>query len=495
MSRSYLKSIKTSYLLQIIGLFVGLYLTPFILDYISKAEYGAYALVQSFIVFFGLFNFGFGGALSLFVSQNNEKSEKISTYVGVTATLQLIVGLLGGIVGLVGSFYFYEWFDFSSVERGEVQTVILFFLCGFIFLMAKQTYSSILNGFRKIHIENYIGMAGLLFNTVLIIFLLSMDAGLAGLAAGIALTELLKLLISIYCVHKYIPAINIKYFNFDKKAFVDLYNVGVWFFVGSISVMLIERVDKIIVAKLVSIEMVATLIITVKLFDISRKFIYLISNNYRPYLAKLISNGKNVEAYKAFCMLRLGTILLSILSASIVIYINEFFVFFWVGEEFYAGNHISWILGFNLIYLSWKMPARVYLTSNTIVKQQSIIGIVEGLFSVFLSYIFGIKYGLTGILIGVFLAGFVVHIIGYGYILHKYGLETWPDYLKKNFTIAIQMGVIMIMTFIMSKNFPLDFIFSTSVILKISSFIVLISLFAVFINIKTINKILTESVW
>jgi hypothetical protein len=171
-------------------------------------------------------------------------------------------------------------------------------------------------------------------------------------------------------------------------------------------------------------------VITAKTFELARKLIYLIPNNFRPYFGKLIGEGELENAKSKYILLFKLTVSVAMFIASVLIINNSLFIHYWVGDEFYGGDIVSCFLGLNLVYYAWKLPSRAFLSSHLVVKEQSIFGVFEGTANVMLSIFLGFQFGLVGIVAGTFLSGFIIQIVFYGYLLNSKGLESIKDYIN-----------------------------------------------------------------
>ena len=406
---------------------IAVFMTPYILKHITKEEYGTYSIALGSIEFFSMFNFGFGGALGILVSRNSKDLSLVSIQGSVVQAFQFFLGVSGLLIGVFFQDWLIETMNIIPKERESFEIVILLFSLGFFFTMINQVYSTILVSYRQIHIDNKIGIFTNIFSIILIVFFLESDWGIIGLSMSLLLTQVATFTISLLRVRTSFSEIRINPFNLDWSCFRKLYEIGLWIFLGSFSIFIIEKFDQFVVAKLLTFEMVTIFVISSKIFEISKKFISMLSNNFRPYYGKFIEEGHHELAKESFHAVRRVSIILSIVVACIITLCNSYFIDIWVGSDYYAGDGANLFLGLNLIYNSWKLPNRAYLTANLIVKEQSIFGIAEGGLNVFVSLLLGFEYGLIGILAGTFLSGFVIQLFFYGYLLNKHRLEFYSD--------------------------------------------------------------------
>ena len=226
--------------------------------------------------------------------------------------------------------------------------------------------------------------------------------------------------------------------------------------------------------------------ITSKLFVLSKNILFVVTNNFRPYFSTLIGNSENTKAYKIYKNLRHFSTISAIFFSSIILFINELFVFNWVGSDLYGGMMLSFVLAINLIYNCWKLPSRAFLTSNLIVKEQSLIGIIEGFSNVILSLYLGKHFGLIGIISGTFISGFVIQSIFYGILLNRNNLESWNSYLKCNFNLLAQFILISITSYFLIDILSISTNFNFINSFKFICFLLLITFLLFLLNIKSL---------
>lgn len=425
---------------QVSNIFINLLLTPFILKHISYADYGLYIVIVGSFQFASIFNFGFGAALETLVSRNNKNTTLVTKYVTIVQAIQLAIGLIVLVIGVNFSYHLDYYYPSANNAFYKYKLAILFISLSFIVLLMKQVYGSLLRAYRKIHINAELTIITNLISALTLYFFLKFNTGILGLTFNFLITQLLLLALTFYNCKINLP--NIKYFtfNFEKQPFNDLSKIGLFIFMGSFSILILERLDNILIVKILNLETVTVFVISSKIFDLSKRFIALVSNNFRPYFGEMIENNKHKKRDAFYKVLRRLVIVVSIISATFCVHINPYFIKFWMGsDELYAGTLVTYCLGLNIIYWGWRSPTRAYLTSNLIIKEAAFFSIIEGTAKISASVVLGLKYGLIGIAFGTFISGFFMQFIFYGYILNKYRLESYYQYYKNQLPIVLQL--------------------------------------------------------
>ena len=143
-----------SYTTIIINILIGLVLTPFILKFLGKSEYGIYMLVGSIVGYLALFDFGLNNATIRFISkyryQNDKKSE--TSYIATNILLYLGIALLIVIVGLIGFLFIDDVFlnKFSENELYSFKAMYLFMIPGGILQLRIKRLTELIELGKKI---------------------------------------------------------------------------------------------------------------------------------------------------------------------------------------------------------------------------------------------------------------------------------------------------------------------------------------------------------
>jgi O-antigen/teichoic acid export membrane protein len=211
-----------------------------------------------------------------------------------------------------------------------------------------------------------------------------------------------------------------------------VWKVSSWFAIGGLSLIFIERFDNIMTGLIISTKAITLLVITRKLFDIAKVFIFQLNNNYRPYFGKMWGEGKNEDVLSKFRNLSIISVVLASFAGGGIIIINDFFINIWVGEDKYGGLLLSTLLFFNLVFHAWKITYRAFLSSNLIAKELAISSFMEGGVNVGLAYVLGLKYGVEGIVASTFISGILIQGTALMLINSKYQFESIKVFLSRN---------------------------------------------------------------
>jgi len=400
--KSYIKGVGSGYINMLVINVVGLLLTPFILKYVTREEFAFYYVAADLLMWLSLAQLGVSNSYNSYAAQmfGAGKLKELSFLSSSAWGLQILSALTVIIVGFVLSFFVADFFEVDKSIK-HVQLFFILLVIASAFTIVNQIYSALLVSAKEIHISNRISIISVVPKVILTVILIFAGWKLVGLALANLLAIIVPILISIFYVRKHFPDIKIslKYWSkeYNKKLLVS----GLWFTLGGVAGILILGLDRIVIAKVVSLEIVASFLITQKLFFLSDKIFSQILNVSRPFFGQLYGKGSYQMMYNLYKFFTKFSIFLAVIAASFILLINEFFIKIWVGSELYAGEAISFWLAINFIVQFILLPNRVVLaTTLHRLKWQNSLRVVEGVVNLSLSILLGKQFGIPGVILG-----------------------------------------------------------------------------------------------
>ncbi len=440
---NYKNSLLTSYFLTFLSLVASIFITRHIFKFFDNSEYGIYILIIETVAVFEILDFGFSGGMLTFLSRETNNKIRINKLVSTLFYCQFILASLALSLSVYISFN--PELLFNNIDTGSqiLNNGILIASFSLFVTLINKSLSQILYSRRRISKDNFLKIFSLLFRVVLIFSLTHIFPKIEFLLLVILLTQMINFGSIVYILRRNESRItfNIKYF--DINILKEVWKVSSWFAIGGISIILIERFDNIMTGLVLSTGAVTILVITRKLFEITKSLIFRLNNNFRPYFGKMLGQNKNELVLNKFRNLSVLSVSLATFIGGIIVIINQKFIDIWVGNDKYGGLVLSLLLFFNLVFHAWKISYRAFFSSNLIAKELAISSFFEGIFNILLAYMLSLSYGLAGIVASTFISGLVVN----GYIFYKinksYKFEKSKDLLIRNIK-----QFIMVVTFV-----------------------------------------------
>ena len=392
MKRDLLKSISSSYVLFFLNTVVAIFLTPYILGYVSKDEYGIYILCVDFLAWFNVLQFGTNKVIESKAAHQiaTKRFKDLNISFNSSFFFQLLVGLL-----IIPLFYFIIKENISSNSLPNINTIILIFSISAGISVFKSLYSAAIIATKKIYKDNYIQIGINLLNYALIILLVP-QLKIIGLALISLFVVFMILVRSHLRVKQLLPVIKLNYKKFSLSELKDLLSTGIYFTIGSIATILLVKIDTFYIGKEIGLDVIASFYITVKIFILMQKGFSIFINNFRPFIAQLYA----VKDFQSISLIYNNITSLSFIAiifvTSILMFLNKWFVTIWVGEDFFLGNNFSVLFGFAIALEILTLPYRIVLVSALYkIKSQSYFRLIEALLRItgilFLFNYFGLE--------------------------------------------------------------------------------------------------------
>ena len=408
--KSYIKGVGSGYLNMLIINIVGLILTPFVLKYLTKEEFALFYIAGDLLMWLGLTQLGVSSSYNSRAAQLfGQKNEEELKYLTSSAWgLQIASSLLILIAGAVLSFFVNTFFEVKDNSQ-QTQTFFLILVIASAAQVMSQVFSALLVSAKLINIDNRIKIVSVIPKVIFTVLFLLAGWKLVGLALANMITSITPIVISIYYVRKKFPQIPIRLKYWTRKHTGELLMNGIWFTIGGVAGILISGLDRIVIAKVVSLEIVASFLITQKLYFLVDKVLGQIFNVTRPYMGQLYGSGSYQRLYDLYKFFKRLSIFVAVLSTALIFLINDFFVKIWVGSELFAGQTVSFFIALNFIVQFVLLPNRVILaTTMHRLSWQNSLRVVEGVLNLTLSIVLGKIFGIPGVIIGSILSSLII---------------------------------------------------------------------------------------
>ena len=354
------KSISSGYLLFFINNIVALFLTPYILQFISKEEYGLYILCVDFLAWMSFLEFGTNKVIESKAGHliANKDHKGLNRSFNTSFYFQIIVAII-----ILPFFYVLVQSGIGNSDLMHVNVIIILFSVSAALSVFRNLYSALIIANKKNHLDNKITLLNNILNYVLILLVVPF-IGVVGLAIINVLTVILVLMRSSYRVKQLFPQIKLNKAFFEKEELKSLFSLGLYFSLGSVATLLLMKVDSYIIGKDFGFEQVAFFYITIKLFTLTQKIFQMFLNNFRPHISQFYGKKEFSKIYSFFTIISPISLAVIAFCIAIAMIINKYFINFWVGQEFFLSNEFSILFGLWVLLELHTITSRVILISS-----------------------------------------------------------------------------------------------------------------------------------
>jgi O-antigen/teichoic acid export membrane protein len=288
---------------------------------------------------------------------------------------------------------------------GEGVVVLLLLSLDTAVSLLSRVFSAVLIARQQFHRDNTVQLAAMGVRVAVTVVLLLEGWGLTALAVALLAGSLLRLSLT-YFESRRIEKFVIRPTLLSWKHLRDVGSLGMWFSVGGLAGLMILSVDSILAAKLISIESVAVLYLTARLYDLAEGMFKPVVDVARPVLGALLGQGEASKAANAYCKLEGLTVVFALVLSASIWAVNEQFIAVWVGADNYGGPWLNTALAAAFFVNLWVLPRRAVLSAALVVKPQSLSRLGEGVVKILLGILLGGRFGLPGIVSATSLASF-----------------------------------------------------------------------------------------
>lgn len=403
------------------SMIVALWMVPYALKFLTKSEYGIFAIAGDLLGWLSIANLGVTSAFNSkggHLLGRNDLNE-LNVLTNTTFFTQLASSILIAIAGLVVVYNPSLVFGNEDIYE-NISAVVMLMVIGFFIQYVTQPLNALLVADKQVHIDNYLRFGLLAIQTVLNIVLLNFGFKLMSLAISSLLSNIIISVITWIRIKKSFPSINfeIKYFRKDKLR--NLLKHGVWFSIGGIAGILILRMDTFLIGKYVSLALVTSFVINNKLYQIADKLYSQLFNTLRPYFAQAYGR-KDFDRLKYYYdNANSVSLVFSTAVGMIVFFTGRVFITYWVGSDFYLGDEVNLLLCINFIVQSTVLPNRILLATSLFkIVEHNSFRVIEGLVKICLSVLLIKNFGLKGILIASILSSLVFSNFALNFLSEK----------------------------------------------------------------------------
>ncbi len=413
---------------------IGLVVTPIVLSYLDKTEYGIWVIIGSVLGYMGLMDFGITGATTAIIAKSNtqKKETYINTIINNAFALQVLISLLIVIFGLLFSSYFPTMFNIGNYDKEDAWRVFVMAIIGYGISFPPKSLKGLIRARQMISLAVWLEFILFIIVTALNLYLLHLGFGLLALPLGTIAVRLLAYPIYIYFAKKAYPQLHFDLSVVNLKHMKEIFGVSAYWFVGMIAAMIIYSTDTILIGMFMSTAMVTMYALTFRLSEVLREFIYSINFTLMPGIGQIMGSGDKNKARDIYLRSQPIILSLSAVGAVFISLFNQVFVSFWVGDAYFAGQALSLIFGAILFTSVVFHASSLVISADLKLKEVTTTRIVEAIINIVLSIWLIQNYGLNGVALATLMAAILTSFWYVPYITMRHldiSFKTWIHFI------------------------------------------------------------------
>ncbi len=376
---------------------VGLFITPFILNHIGKAEYGIYTAIGALVGTISVLDLGLNNTIVRFVAkykaENDRKGEE-----NFLATTMLIYGLISFTVVLIGVL-FYGYIDsyFTKMDAEEIRiakTIFILLICNLAIGLPGGSFTGICYGYEAFVFPKTVNIIRYILRTITVVAVLTLGGKAIALVIIDTVFNIVIIAIQAYYVFVKLK-VRFKLHEFKLTYVKQIFGYSLWIFVFAIVSMFQWKAGHWILGSIAIPEVLAIYGIGIVLGTYYGSFSTAISSVFLPRATKMTVGNASGEELTSM-MIKIGRISFIVLMYILMAFIlfGEQFVNLWVGKELgVEGSHEIWVIAL-LIMCAYTLPL-IQGFGNSILEAKNKLSFKAILY---ISFLF------LGVVLGAFLA-------------------------------------------------------------------------------------------
>ena len=409
-SKRFTHSLVTGYGAIAVNIVFTLVSIPLALSYLSKEEFGLWALAIQINGYLGLIDIGMTGAVGRYLADHKDdvNGDGYATHFATGNCVFIVQGLLVVAVGMLFSSYAPVLLSISPGLAGEF-TFLLRILCVISGLsIAGRCLGAPLWGFQRMEIVNLVATLGLILQFGFMWLGFHLGYGVRSFVlAGIFPTLFALLVYGIVCQKNgYYPRWG-KWFSPQWLIFKELFAYGRDGMLLTIGSQLVNATQITIISRTLGLDAAASFSVATKLYSMSLQLFHKVVESAAPGLAEMFVRGQTTQFIRRYWDMIFLTLATSSVGAVAIAAGNSAFISLWTGGKVTWTLQSDLLLGLMVLATSL---SRSFISVFGITKNLKVIRVLyftEGLVFVPSAILAARWFGVEGVIA----ASVVIHLL------------------------------------------------------------------------------------
>ncbi len=415
-TKHFVAALLTGYGTIGVNILCTLLTVPVALHYLTRAEFGLWALVGQLTGYINLIDLGMSGSISRTLVDH--KDQRHDGGYGSVVQTSFLVGIAQGLIVIAASFLLAfcttDLLNVESALRGTFLRLVIaqgiFIGLGFIF----RPPSLMCAAHQRYDVVNYAQSINQVVNVGVLWISFFLGAGIFSLVWAFAASQVASIAVVFWgCVHlKFLPAKG-EWGKPTWQLFHELFAFGRDVFLWGLGAQLINASQILLITRVLGLEAGAVWSVGVRLYNMLGQFIFRIFDFASGAFAEMMVRHERERLLRRFQSVVVLSSSLAALGGVMYASLNQPFI------ELWTSGRISWAVR-NDILLGVLLVMQVVMKAHAgLVGQTKKFGafrylyFIEGLFFIFGSLLVLPRWGITGML-GVAIAGTALFSLRYG---------------------------------------------------------------------------------
>jgi O-antigen/teichoic acid export membrane protein len=478
-------NIGSSYAHIVLSVILNVMYVPIALHYLGTERYGVWIVLQTFVNFLTIANFGIPTALLNLMAQSDNNLEKSDILLKGFKILSLIclAVLVFCMISYLIIVCFTSWLSSLSLEIRISSIILIVF---FILRIPFQVSSAVFVANKKVFIAKIYEFSTIALTFLSLLVMIYFKQNLIFLAG---LSGVILLILNIISFKSALKILNIA--NYRKvENWIEaraIYRPGIALFAAGMGSLIVWNSDNIIVSKFLGFQEVAIYSTAFRLFSFAFMSFGLIFGIIVPYYGQFFKERSWVKLQFFF---NFNLFVIPFIAICVWLFgwlFAKDIIFLWLGNyKLYAGSNLYFILGAYGMVFAYVCVMSNLLSSLNLLKGLVYITVAEAIVNLGASIFLVRFWGYEGVALGTLIASSTVPLTFLPFLINR------NDKLEISFPFHKFLASIffyIIMLFSLYKINAHEYVFQLRLLISIG-YLLLFLLFQYILNKKMIKEIL-----
>lgn len=429
---------------------VAFLLLPFLVHHLGDRQYGLWALVGTFVGYYGMLDLGLTSSVCQYISSAIGREDWVECNTVFNSALR-IHSLLGGAVlvlslicGLLATV-----FTHSPQDASLFWKVILLLGLSMAVSFPTKSYVGLLYATLHFDLVSWINLVTLALRTAAIVWAVDAGYGLLGLAVATAVAGILSSIAIIWLVHRNFPWVRLRAVRLERATAKKLFSYSIYLFMVDIADQLRFQLDPVIIMAFIGLGAVTHYRIASVLTDYYMRIMISTVAVFQPLFSRLYGAGEHARIRQSFLLAtKISVCLASFLCFGLIAW-GKPLILRWMGPSYMDAYGPLVVLALALLMDLWQVPSGNFL--NAIFKHRSfaVLTLAEGLLNLAVSLALVRRYGILGVALGTLIAAVLVRIVVQPWWLCKVGEIPYTKYVTHLFSNVFGCACVIGLCFIL----------------------------------------------
>lgn len=410
---------------------VSLAITPLVVHSLGDRLYGFWALVSTFIGYYGLLDLGMSTAVSQHIALDLGRGDHQRCNAVINDSLRILLGI--GALALLASVALSVLAPAICATPADAllfRKVILILGMSVAVSFPARAFTGALTANLQYSLISVLDMLSLLLRTVFIILALRAGYRLVALAWITLLSNLPSIALQIYFTRRALPWLQLRPSHKLSSVSKSLFSYSTFAFVTQVSDRLRYQADPVVITLFIGLVALSHYRIASLLAEQFILLVVAVVGVFQPLFTKLHGQGDEPGLGRAFLFATKVSVCVSTLVCFGMIAWGKPFIYRWMGPSYVDAYPPLVVLASATTFALWQTPSVDMFYSIAMHRYYAYINVAEGVLNLAFSLILVRRLGVLGVALGTFCAMGIMRLIIQPVVLCRVAKFPYPAYLR-----------------------------------------------------------------